>query len=585
MPRQPQKRDLEACIEEGAKPATVLALTAVPAVWLAKRYSSLQKLINVTAYVRRAAYNFLSKIRLHPSNKDAQLSVEEVKGATNLLLRLSQGRTYADELSGLRKSPPQPIKRSSHLLSLNPFLGHDGLLHIGGRLSNASIAYDQKHPVMLSPKDPLTHLIFQSQHLTMGHCGPTMLFSTVGSTYYVTGARQLARTICKRCVLCQKIAATAEQQLMGQLPTPRVTESQAFVIVGVDYAGPFTLKMDRRRKAPEYSAWLAVFVCMATKGVHLEVIDSANTESFLATLRNFIGRRGPPSDIYSDNGGNFKGASNDHQKFFQWLESSDTVESLRNFLLSNKIRWHTIPERAPHFGGLWEAAVKSAKYHLKRIMGDQVLTFKEFNSVAIQIEACLNSRPLMNQYCHSPDGIEPLTAAHLLIGRGLMAYPETEVDLNVAQTERWTLCQQIVQGFWKRWSKECLNQMQAHYKWKNKRPNLSVGDVMLLKDKTYFQTHWGLARIVKLYPGEDGLVRSIDVKVCTVKKPDKSKPRIPLDKLKSRTTIFRRPISRLSLFISAGRELPSGGGCPVLSPAQEQEREQGKAQEEDAAPG
>ena len=166
----------------------------------------------------------------------------------------------------------------------------------------------------------------------------------------------------------------------------------------------------------------------------------------------------------------------------------------------------------------------------------------------------------MKQYCHSPDGIEPLTAAHLLIGRGLMAYLETEVDLSMAQTERWTLCQQIVQGFWKRWSRECLSQMQAHYKWRKKRPNLAVGDVVLLRDKTYFQTHWGLARVVELFPGKDGLVRSVDVVICKVKQPEKMpKRKNPLSRFKSRKTTLRRPITSLSLLLKAGRVLPSGG--------------------------
>ena len=538
-----------------------LAITAAPAVWLANRYSSLQKLKNVTAYVLRAASNFLSTIRGHSQTKDHQLSEKEVDSATTLLLKHSQQRSYFEELRGLQKSPPQPIKNSSTILSLNPFLGPDGLLHVGGRLSKASISVSQKHPIMLSPKDPLTPHIFRSNHITLGHCGPTMLFSHIGTKYYVTAARRLAKTICRRCVLCQKIAATAEQQLMGQLPAPRVTEAESFVIVGVDYAGPFELKTEKKRNATKYSAWLAVFVCFATKGVHLEVIDSATTESFLATLRNFIGRRGPPSDIYSDNGGNFRGAQNDLKDFYKWLQSSETTDSLRNFLMSYKITYHTIPDRAPHFGGLWEAAVKSAKYHLKRIVGKQILTFKEFNSVAIQFEACLNSRPMMQQYCHSPDGIQPLTPAHLMIGRSLMAYPETQIDLTVAQTERWTLCQQMVQDFWRRWSREYICQMQHQYKWKTRKPNLAVGDIVLLKDKTYFQTNWGLAKVIKLYPGEDGLVRSVDVKVCKTKIPDKpAKGNDLLKQLKTRSSVFRRPICRLSLIISAGRVLPSGGG-------------------------
>ena len=304
----------------------------MPAVWLADRFSSLQKLVHVTAYVLRAAYNFLSRIRYHPKNKDPQLSVEEVNAATTLLLQFSQNRSYNEELTGLKKSPPPPIKLSSHLLSLNPFLGQDGLLHIGGRLSNAPISYGQKHPIMLSPKDPLTYLIFQSKHLTLSHCGPTMLFSNVGSTYYVTGARQLARTVCKRCVVCQKIAAKAEQQLMGQLPEPRVTEGPGFIIVGVDYAGPFDLKTDRRRKAPTYKGYLAVFVCFASKGVHLEVVDGMTTEAFLSALKNFIGRRGPPSHI-------MEGTSEGQRRI--WRNSMPGWKRLTRMKPSETISWST----------------------------------------------------------------------------------------------------------------------------------------------------------------------------------------------------------------------------------------------------
>ena len=206
--------------------------------------------------------------------------------------------------------------------------------------------------------------------------------------------------------------------------------------------------------------------------------------------------------------------------------------------------------------------MKSAKYHLKRVVGAQALTYDELNTIVIQVEACLNSRPLIEQNCHSPDGAEALTAAHLLIGKGLMAYPETEIDLKVAQTERWTLCQALVQSFWKRWSKEYLSQLQASHKWKSAKPNLEVGDVILMKDSSSFQTHWGLARVVKTYPGEDRLVRAVDVKVSKVTLPDKpGKNPIPPDKMKTKTSILRRPVSKLALLVPAGRGLPAGGGC------------------------
>ena len=139
-------------------------------------------------------------------------------------------------------------------------MGQDGLLHIGGRLSKAPLPFNQKFPIMISAKDTLTILIFQHRHLTLSHCGPTLLFSNVGTDYYVTGAKKLARTVCKRCTTCQKIAATAESQLMGQLPAARLNPAPAFHTTGVDYAGPFLMKTTHSRKAQLVKGYLAVFV-------------------------------------------------------------------------------------------------------------------------------------------------------------------------------------------------------------------------------------------------------------------------------------------------------------------------------------
>ena len=121
--------------------------------------------------------------------------------------------------------------------------------------------------------------------------------------------------------------------------------------------------------------------------------------------------------------------------------------------------WHTIPARAPNFGGLWEAAVKSAKFHLKRVIGKQVVSFEEMLTITCQVEACLNSRPLGVQHCQNPEGIEPLTPGHFLTGAPLTAYPDTGTKTQMTLTKRWTLCQQITHDFWRRWSAEHLQQL------------------------------------------------------------------------------------------------------------------------------
>ena len=147
------------------------------------------------------------------------------------------------------------------------------------------------------------------------------------------------------------------------------------------------------------------------------------TEAFLAALKRFMSRRGLPRHIHSDNGGNFRGAKKDLEELHQMLATSEMTVALRSFFLDHLITWHTIPERTPHFGGLWEAAVKAAKYHLKRVVGDQRLTYEELSTVTAQVEACLNSRPMIEQHSHSPDGIQPITPGHILIGKAVVAYP------------------------------------------------------------------------------------------------------------------------------------------------------------------
>ena len=192
-------------------------------------------------------------------------------------------------------------------------------------------------------------------------------------------------------------------------------------------------------------------------------------------------------------------------------------------------------------------------------------------TVATQVEACLNSRPLGQLYSHSPDAVAPLTPGHFLIGKSLMAYPELDITQEVTLTRRWSLCQALVQGFWKRWQVEYLQQLQARQKWRTPQTNLVVGELVLLTDANQFQEHWTMARVTTLYPGEDGLVRAVDVKVCRATPPSSDQTQRP-DSPPVRTTILRRPVSKLVRLLPEEEQQQaadheeatssSPGGCP-----------------------
>lgn len=124
---------------------------------------------------------------------------------------------------------------------------------------------------------------------------------------------------------------------------------------------------------------------MAVKAIHVEVVSDLTTEALLAAMDRFVARRGVPTDLYSDCGTNYVGAA----RHLKTLLADTEVQNQ----LSSRIEctWHFNPPAAPHFGGLWEAAIKSIKFHLKRVIGTQILTYEEFQTVVTRMEGILNS--------------------------------------------------------------------------------------------------------------------------------------------------------------------------------------------------
>ena len=274
----------------------------------------------------------------------------------------------------------------------------------------------------------------------------------------------LVLELCKGAAI-DCISAKPQAQLVGQLPIERVTPDLVFNKVGVDYAGPVYIKYGFVRKPTVVKAYICVFVSLSVKAVHLELVSDLTSDAFIACLRCFISRRGKPSLIWSDHGTNFVGAAREIQELVKFLETQKAQATISEFCSTQNIRWEFIPERAPHFGGLWEAAVKSFKIHLKRIVANAKLTFEEYTTVLTQVEACLNSRPLVSLLCDD-DGVEALTPGHFLIGRPIEALPDHSFSYRtLSLLRRWHLCQALVRQFWQRWSAEYVSSLRHFAKW------------------------------------------------------------------------------------------------------------------------
>lgn len=164
-----------------------------------------------------------------------------------------------------------------------------------------------------------------------------------------------------------------------------------------------------------------VFVYFASSAVHFELESDYSLQAFIATYKRFTGRRRIYATLTSDCGTNLVGADAELHRLFS--SASKDIADLAHTLASDGTEWRFNSPAAPHFGGKWEAAVKSAKFHLRRVIGDALLTFEEFSTVLVQIEAVLNSRPIC-ALSDDPNDVETLTPAHFLIGAPLSALPE-----------------------------------------------------------------------------------------------------------------------------------------------------------------
>ncbi|XP_028029782.1 uncharacterized protein LOC114242720 [Bombyx mandarina] len=172
---------------------------------------------------------------------------------------------------------------------------------------------------------------------------------------------------------------------MGNLLRQRLqAEGFAFQNIGLDYAGPIQCAVRQGRGCKLVKVYIAIFVCFATKSIHLELVGDLTSKTFIMALKRFISRRGKPINIYSDNGTSFVGAANELSKFLK-----TNCSALSEEMAQEGINFNFIPAYSPHFAGLAEAGVKSTKHHLIRVLGLCNLTYEELYTTLVQIEAIL----------------------------------------------------------------------------------------------------------------------------------------------------------------------------------------------------
>lgn len=482
---------------------------------MADRFSTLEKLTRVTVYCLR----FIQKCKNHSRSYSelAGITSTELEKAMEIHCRQAQAAHFKSDILTLKKD--NKLHSNSKLLQLNAFLDKNGVLRVGGRIEKSSLTYNEKHPIIIPKDSHLATLILRHAHSTTLHGGNQLSLAFSRRKYWIINGKRLIKNIISKCTKCIRFKGETAHQIMGELPEARVKQSFPFLHSGIDYAGPFHIRAYKGRGHKTYKGYIAIFVCLSTKALHIEVVSDLGTDAFLAACRRFMSRRGSSLHMYSDNGSNFVGAARLLSKEIKSIiQNHQTQEKM----LAMGINWHFNPPAAPHQGGIWESAVKSMKHHLRRVIGESTLTFEEMTTLTTQIEACLNSRPLW-PLSTDPNQEEPLTPGHFLIGRPIITpYCTAALDVTTPHAVRWKLIQKMKKDFWNKWSHEYLHTLQCRYKWKQKQDNLETGDMVIMKEENSSPGCWPLAKIAKVYRGNDGNIRVVEVQQAgnkTLKRP------------------------------------------------------------------
>ena len=432
-------------------------------------------------------------------------TAEDYRQAERLLLSRAQRDSFPEELRLLKAG--KPVQRSSRLLNLSPELDDGGeLIRVGGRLRRSEdLAYTSLHPVVLDPAHPVTRLLIQDFDSRLRHPGPERVFAEIRRTYWILRGREAVRRFQKGCTECRCWKAKPTVPRMADLPLARLRLFKpVFHSTGIDCFGPFEVKVGRRIE----KRWGIIFKCLTVRAVHLDVLTSIDTDSFLMALRRFIARRGTPAELYSDQGTNFKGGERELREAFAAMSAD-----LKRLLAPQKIVFRFNPPAAPHFGGVWEREIRSVKTALYTTVGAQPLQEEVFRTVLIEVEGILNSKPLgyVPSDVSDPD---PVTPSCLLIGRPdgslpQVVYPKEEL----LSRRRWKHAQVLADHFWARFIRLYLPGLQARTKWQSSPASVTVGSVAMIVDPQLPRASWPTGRIIKVHPSPDGHIRSADVKV------------------------------------------------------------------------
>ncbi|XP_055584687.1 uncharacterized protein LOC129737549 [Uranotaenia lowii] len=496
------------------------------------RFATWGRLNRVTAYVLRYLQN-----RFKGAKLTGPLQQEELKMATEVILRHVQEDSFAEETSALKntvhnKSGRRAIEKRSTIYQLMPFIDEKGLLRERGRIDAVkNVPYDTRHPIILPKNHPVTDLLILDYHEVYRHRNSETVVNELRQLYSIPKLRALVKKVSKNCQICRIRLARPRIPVMAPLPPARLAHHErAFTYTGLDYFGPLLVKLGRAR----VKRWIALFTCLTVRAVHLEVAYTLSTESCISCVRRFVGRRGSPIEFFTDNGTNFQGADR--------VLRGQISQGLSATFTNANTKWSFNPPGAPHMGGAWERLVQSVKIAMADAYTEGKLDDEGLQTLVVESESMINKRPLTYLPLES-DEAEALTPNHFLLlsSNGNKSPRQNHQNSSAVSHESyrnilgnsWSEIQTKLNVFWHRWLVEYLPVIRRQPKWFDETKPIEAGDLVMVAE-TAKSGKWERGRILEVLRNPDGRSRRAVVQIGANR--------------------FIRPVSRMAVLDVVNRE-------------------------------
>lgn len=410
-------------------------------------------------------------------------SVSDIARAELVAMRVVQSEVFEGE-------------KDHRLTGMSVYKDEMGLLRLKTPVSYRDDSLGFRCPIILPQHHPLVKKLVHTYHLTLNHGSIDVVMNTLREQFWILSSRRMVQSVVRGCVICRRFSAKRLESIPIPLPVNRVRDAAAFEVTGVDLAGPLFL-------AGGEKSWVVLFTCAVYRALHLELVKSLTTDSFLEALRRFIARRGRPVTIYCDNGTNFVGACNA-------LRNLDWDLIIQRGVVS-RIEWKFDPPLAAWWGGWWERLVRMVKELLRRTLGKACLTYEELSTTLCDCEATINARPLTYL---AEDAQQLIALSPDMFLRDLKEYGVPDLDGVDAMTlnKRIKYRQRLREELRRRFRVEYLGQLTRGKGPKASGQTVVEGDLVFVGNDNSKRLDWPLGRILQLFPGKDGESRVAKVK-------------------------------------------------------------------------